>query len=201
MPPRTNPDLSRRALSLRAPSSLNAESRSLRAVISAEQPVDIFDYERWERVPEVLLADGMQAPANGQVSLLDTHARETVKNVLGSARDFKVVDVSGLRGVEAAVSFASTPDAMEAFTKLAEGHLTDFSVGYKVLQRVWVERNTTATVNGRTYAGPVSVVTSWSLRELSAAPIGADDLAKARAHIHRQGGEHMNMKLRKMLEA
>lgn len=191
--------LSTRSMPVRAPESLDEAARSIRVVMSTEQPVMTFDWERYDYVPEVLLADGMQAPE--QVPFLDSHARYSVENVLGSARDFKPVSVSGLKGMDAQVTFSSTDEGDSAFRKYQEGHLTDVSVGYGVLSRVFVEKDTTATVDGRTYTGPISVVTKWVLRELSAAPIGADDLAKARAKYQRQGGDNMKIteKLRALL--
>jgi len=196
-----NGPLSTRTAIVRAPASLDEGARSIRVVMSTEQPVMTFDWERYEYVPEVLLAAGMQAPSSGQVPFLDSHSRHSVENVLGSARDFKPVEAGGYQGVDAEVTFSSTSEGESALRKYMEGHLTDVSVGYGVASRVFVEANTTATVNGRTYTGPISVVTEWRLKELSAAPIGADDLAKARSQYQRQGGDTMNKKLRKLLEA
>jgi len=206
MPPRKNKsqrDFSVRAVSLRAPSTVDEAARSLRVVMTTEAPVQVFDYERWDLVPEILLMSGMQAPEIGQVPFLDSHDRSSVDSLLGSARDFQPVDVNGVAGMDALVTFASTADAVEAFTKFREGHLTDVSVGYQPVERVWIKDGEKGVVAGRTYDGPCYVVTSWNLRELSATPIGADSNAKSRASQNKPDHKErsMNKHLRKLLLA
>lgn len=79
------------------------------------------------------------------------------------------------------VEFSSVPRAQDAMTKLQEGHLTDFSVGYAVEESVWIPEGQSQAVDGRNFQGPVKVATKWTLRELSITPIGADSQAKARS--------------------
>jgi hypothetical protein len=201
MPPkkREGQRMNRRAASVTAPKTIDEGSRTMRAVMTTEQPCLVFDWDRWDLVNEILLAKGMIPPGNDQVPLLDSHSRDSVANVLGSGRDFGQVQAGGFAAVDAEVGFASTDDAVEAFTKYQEGHLTDFSVGYEPIASVWIEDGRTADVEGKTYTGPVSVVTQWALLELSATPIGADNLAKARSK-QKQGDNPMNKRLRKLLE-
>jgi hypothetical protein len=196
-------DFNARAMSVRAPSTVDAEARTLRAVMTTEAPVLVFDFERWDMVPEILLMSGMQAPEIGQVPFLDSHDRSSVESLLGSARDFQPVDVNGVAGMDALVSFASTEDALKAFTKMREGHLTDVSVGYQPIERVWIKDGEKGVVAGRTYDGPCYVVTRWSLRELSATPIGADSNAKSRASQNKPDPKERSMSkhLRKLLLA
>lgn len=163
-----------------SPATLDRKSRSLELVIATETPVLMFDWSTGERVPEVLLAAGCILPDGAaQVPLLDTHSRESVSHVLGS--------VSGARVdgdcVVGRAYFSETPAAEETFRKFEEGHLTDFSAGYSVTAIVRVKKGETTTINGRKWKGPVNVVTSWTLKEVSCCPIGADVRAKVRAEV------------------
>ena len=161
-----------------APASFNADENTVRAVVSSENPVMVWDWERYEVVPEVLLCSGMTLPGNRQVPLLDCHSRESVDNVLGSARDFTDM---GNGTIEAVISFSQTPEGQRAAQKVREGHLTDFSVGYKPTDSVWIPEGERALVSSKEYAGPMRVTRSWAARELSVTPVGADEMAKARA--------------------
>jgi hypothetical protein len=189
-----------------APSTLNADARSVEVVGATEQPVDVFDFERWEVVSEVLLMAGCEMPKNRQVPLLDTHWRGDTTSVLGSYRDMAVAD-DQLTGL---VVFSSVAEAEAPFTKLREGHLTDFSVGYRPVESTWVPDGEKAVIKGRSFDGPVKVTTRWRLKELSICPVGADELAKARSEHanHKKTGQEsgqkeirkMNKHLRKYLE-
>ena len=176
-------DLTTRALALRlqsdgTPLTLDAEARSVEVVCSTESPVEVWDWERWEIVPEVLLMSGCQLPASRQVPLLNTHWRGDISSVLGSCRNLRV-DGGDLLG---RVHYSQTGAAAEeAFAKTREGHLTDYSIGYRVLESEYVKAGETKTIAGREFSGPVRVATQWKVRELSTCPIGADEMAKARA--------------------
>lgn len=162
------------ALSVRT-NSLNIDDRSIEADVSTENPVLMPDYERGEMVPEILLTSGVILPDSRQVPFLDSHNRASVANQLGSARDIAIGDDNRLK---ARLQFSSAADA--EFTKVREGHVTDVSAGYQVLRKTHVKRGETKEIEGREYAGPVNVVTSWRLMEVSLTPIGADSLAKLR---------------------
>jgi len=185
-----------------APETFDAERRAVRFIAATEQPATVWDWERWDFIDEVLLADGMVMPRSGQVPLLDTHSRRSVKDVLGSARDFKTCETAGMRAIDCEVQFASTRDGQDAATKVEGGHLTDVSVGYHVKESYWIPDGEKQVIKGREYEGPLKVSTQWELKELSLAPIGADSLAKARAATRPQREEHaMNKRLRDFLEA
>ena len=185
-----------------APETFDAERRAVRFIATTEQPATVWDWERYDFVDEVLLADGMVMPRIGQVPLLDTHSRRSVKDVLGSARDFKTCETAGMRAIDCEVQFASTRDGQDAATKVEGGHLTDVSVGYHVKESYWIPDGEKQVIKGREYEGPLKVSTQWELKELSLAPIGADSLAKARAATRPQREEHaMNKRLRDFLEA
>jgi hypothetical protein len=157
-----------------APSTLNAETRSVGVVLATENPVFVYDWD-YGRVSEVLLMSGAVLPADGQVPLLDSHNSWSVESQLGSLRNFAV------HGKELRADAMFSTAAEDAFTKVKEGHLRDVSVGYKVHKRVFVPEKTTQVIDGRTFTGPVKVVTSWEVKEGSFTPIGADKHAKARS--------------------
>ena len=178
-------------------STVNEESRTIEATLSTEKPVEMFDYDRWEVVPEVLLSSGMRMSASKQVPFLDSHNRYSTVNQIGSVRD--VVDEGGkVRGV---LHFSSVND--EEFTKAREGHATDVSVGYRVINKKYIEAGKTKRVQGREFTGPLNVVTEWRLQEVSLTPIGADDQAKLRgldqATMPQVKDFEMNDELRKLL--
>lgn len=155
----------------------NTEERSIKATIATETPVMEMDWDRWEMVPRILLAEGMEVPE--QVPFLDAHKRWSVASVLGSCRDFAREESV----IAASIFFGRTAAATDAFGLMADGHLTDVSVGFEVLEQTYIQEKTTATVRGKSYTGPCYIATRWKLNELSAVPIGADPNAKLRAAL------------------
>ena len=182
-----SPRLSSRALALRIdagsgrPASLDEESRSVEVTASTEAPALVMDWERWEPVNEVLLMSGCRLPEGGVAPLLDTHSRCSVRDVIGSFRDIRVEQSAAGPVLAGRIVFSATDDGEKPFRKVAEGHVTDVSVGYEVLAHVWVKENETTTVEGKTFTGPLRIGTDWAVRELSLCPIGADANAKVRA--------------------
>lgn len=190
--------LNYRSFGVRA-DSVNAEGRTVDTVIATEAPVPMMDWERWELIPEVLRADGAILPP--QVPLLDSHSRHSMSDQFGSARS-----IQAARGeVTGTLHFGSNQRAEDAFTQVREGHATDVSAGYQVLERTFVPKGTRQSVLGREYTGPVNVVTKWRLREVSLTPIGADEQAKLRgfdpSQVPAMEGFRMNEELRKLLES
>lgn len=168
-------ELSCRLLEVRA-SSLNEAERTIEAVISTESPVPMVDWQRMEMIPEVLLSSGAQFPKSRQVPFLDSHNRGSVKDQLGSARNI-VVESTRLA---ATLQFSKKTNAEDAWNDVRDGHVTDVSAGYEILKRVFVPAGESKTIDGRSFDGPVNVVTKWRLREVSLTPIGADAQAKLR---------------------
>lgn len=160
-----------------APATVDEAARSVEFVAATEAPVPVWDWERWDTVPEVLLMSGVRMPEARQVPLLDSHEYIGVGSVLGSFRDF------GTQGAEliGRAVFSGTEEGEKAFVKVREGHLTDVSVGYSVNAHVWIEDGRTVRVEGREFSGPLRVVTDWDVKEVSLCPIGADPAAKARS--------------------
>jgi len=197
--------MSSRVLSLRlssdgTPVSLDADTRSFEAIGASENPVEVWDWDRFEVVKEVLMMDGCEMPSNRQVPLLDTHSRWNTASVMGSYRSMKT-ESGQLVG---RVFFSSAPEAEGAYLKAREGHLTDFSVGYRVVESTWVPAGEKQNIRGRSFDGPVRVTTRWRVKELSICPIGADEAAKARSQQEHQiinKETHMDPRLRAYLQS
>jgi hypothetical protein len=169
--------MSVRAMSRMSPATLNAETRSVDFVAATETPAEVFSWEHGDFVREIILASGMELPGNGQVPLLDSHSRGSVEDVLGSMRGFRV---EGGQIVGTAF-FAKSQKAYDTYNKVAEGHLTDVSVGYQPTDSVMIPDGETLVDGGRTYAGPMLLTRKWRLFEVSVTGIGADPNAKARS--------------------
>lgn len=173
--PKNNLTTRNAAFGLRqSPASLDDTARTVDFVLATEGRVPVWDWERG-MIDEILLMSGCSFPE--QVPLLDAHSRCSIEDQLGSLRGLRVEGESLL----ATAHFSST--AGDAFRKVAEGHLTDISVGYSVDESYWIPEGETGFVgeSGRSFAGPVRVVSKWTVREGSLTPIGADDAAKARS--------------------
>lgn len=181
----------REGLSVRAgvavPGTFDAEANACRFVASTELPAMVWDWERWDFVKEVLVAKGLVLPAAGRVPVLDTHSRASIDDLFGSAGDFALCDVEGYPAQDCQVDFSADDRAAAAASKVREGHLTDVSVGYEVLESYYIPANEKQNINGQVYEGPLKVSTSWALMELSLVPIGADRLAKVRALVGSAG--------------
>jgi len=147
-------DLTYRSISIRAgePSTLNEAERSVEITLATETPSPVFDFNRYEVVDEVLIIDGVELPQSRQIPMLDVHSRFSNDNVLGSIRDLKK---QGKELVGRAV-FSSADSVSEIWTKIREGHLTDFSAGYKPLDSQWVPEKEKYEYRGVTYEGPVT---------------------------------------------
>lgn len=167
------------------PEEVNREERSVPMILATETPVQVYDFERMEVVDEIIRLEGMHVPK--QVPMVDSHGRESVKNVLGSIRDFQVRD-GQLIG---RAYFAADEISRATFEKYADGHLTDFSVGARTLNRE--------------FKGRTKTITRSKLIEGSAVVVGADREAKAlvaqRAYAEPEEvrKEVMNEQLRKLL--
>lgn len=188
-----------RAFSVRA-QSINTEASTVETVISTETPVPMVDWERYEMVPEVLRSDGMQSPE--QVPMLDSHNRYSMSDQYGSVRGIRIDGQT----VVGTLHFSGNEDAQQAFRMVQEGHATDVSAGYQILEKTYVPRGQSAVISGRQYDGPVNVVTKWKLREVSLTPIGADEQAKLRGFeafpLFEEKEEFtMNPELRALLES
>ncbi|MAB55919.1 MAG: phage major capsid protein [Aequorivita sp.] len=154
-----------------------------RGILTTEQAVQMFDWERGEFVPEVILMSGMKARGL-TIKLLDTHNTDSVRNVLGSFVDLRVNE-AGKRDVphkfvDGEIRVSKTePDVQ---TKLEEGHINEMSVGYRYSEDHTIRLNEgeKQTIDGKEYVGPLNIRTQWEAQEASLVPIGADNQAQIR---------------------
>lgn len=158
------------------PTTLRENDRSVEFVLATEVPAQVWSWERMDVVTEILIAKGVIVPANKQVPLQDSHNRSSVKNTLGSVREIRVED----NEVIGRLYFAKSPDAVEAFEKIRDGHLDSGSVGYTA-SGTWIPAGKEYEYEGKKYQGPLQLSTKWYLGEYSVTAIGADPYAKARA--------------------
>ena len=178
-------DISAVSLSIRA-ETIDEESRSIEAVLATENPVPVFDMQRFEVVDEVLLMGGRREVED--VPLLNDHRRRSLDDVFGSIRNIResgselicrmyFADMSEL---------ADDPEARRierAWIKTKQKHQRNISVGYRIFNAVTIEPNKTRIVNARSFtagARALRVVTDWIPREGSLTVINADAKAKTR---------------------
>lgn len=172
------------------PQTVNDEERSIEGVLTTETPVQVFDWNRWEVIREVLLIDGMEGA--DKVPLLDAHKRYNSDNVIGSCTDFKIETAEdGTRQLKAKNIFSSVEDKL--FTKAKEGHIDSTSIGYMVSESdsIIIPPASSAEINGKTWANDdakydLVIRKKWTLKENSLVPIGADERAKLRAEMESQ---------------
>jgi hypothetical protein len=173
-------DMITRSLRIRASTADDAK-RTVQVTLATEAPVRVWDWELGI-VDEVLRMDGVELP--DQVPMLADHESRDIEAIRGSLRGLRVEDEL----LNCAAHFASDEDATRAWQKVRDGHLTDLSVGYEILQRgPMIPPGQTATVAGRSYtagAVPLVITLRWRPFEGSLVPVGADQASKVRAHHH-----------------
>ena len=138
---------------------VDRDERAVDIVLATETPVPVYDMDRMEVIDEVIRMDGVELP--DQIPLVDSHQKESVRNVLGSIRDLRI---DGDRLIGRAY-FSSNPEAQKVFGLYADRHLTDFSIGARQL--------------AITYEDEQRVVSRSRPLEGSAVAVGADPNAKA----------------------
>lgn len=160
------------------PKTLNVNDRSVEVVLSTEKAVRIFDWYRGETIDEILLSSKAQYAE--KMPLLDTHSRYSVSSVIGSLRDIK----SELGRITARAFFAETEEGNKSLILVRDGHLTDLSIGYSVLEAKYIEKGNSLVIDGKEFKAEtrtLRVVTNFRIFEGSFCPIGANDEAKARS--------------------
>ena len=190
-------DLTSRSMPVRA-DSIDEEARSIEAVMSTENPVAVFDWNRWDIIDEVLLARGAELP--DQVVLLENHRRWELDDVLGSVRNMRTTPPETI----GRLFFDTDERAERAWGKVKRRHVRDVSVGYRALEFVDIEPGRQKTIDGKTYKARkrvLRITKRWALRELSLTPIGADEDAKTRHNSTLPGVNPMNERLRAYLES
>lgn len=165
--------------------TLNEESRSVECVIATENRILVMDWLRMQIMEEILRMDGLILPESGQIPLLDTHNRLTVQGQMGSTRDFRVEEKDGVKQLIGRDYLSRSEVTNHAWTLMKEGHLTDRSAGYRVLDALLIGPGKSAEVDGKTYTAstsfPLRIALKWELVENSLCPLGADPDAKGRS--------------------
>lgn len=155
----------------------NEEARSVPVVIATETPVERWDDRRGESYKEILSMAGVRYRANRQqLPIVDSHDRSTVRNVLGSVRN---IHTEGSQLVGEA-SFARDSDSQEAFQKLLDGHLTDFSITAMPNSHQEVRRGESIVFGQQQIDGPAVIVTDWTPSDASLVAAGADENSTVR---------------------
>lgn len=179
------------------PATIDEKSRSVEVIGATENPALVYDPIRYENVEEVLLMSGCEIPADNSIPLTIEHDR-SADAVIGSYRDMKI------QGDEliGRAYFSTAPDAEPYWIKVKEGHLKQFSILYPAVEResVYIAEGQQASVNGKSYTGPLLVTKKWKPKALGLVLFGADERAQARAEINNAKEKKMDPKLRKFLE-
>jgi hypothetical protein len=169
-------DLVCRTVAVRA-ATINEEDRSVEAVLATETPALVYDWGRDQVIEEVLRMDGAEIP--DRMPMLENHYRWTLDAVMGSIRNVRK-EGENLIG---RLFFAKDDLSQRAWEKVRDGHITDVSVGYRVLESTDIPAGQTKNIGGRNYtagARTLRVSTRWRPHETSLVPIGADPKAKIR---------------------
>ena len=151
-----------------------------RAVIATENPIQRWDEESKQVVNEVLLMDGIvYRGGRDQIPIVDSHNDKTVRNIFGSIQHMRVDAASGeLYGVPV---FASDEEAQKIATRMAEGHITDFSITGQPLETLFVQRGQSYTTSrGMVIDGPALIHTKWQPQNASICATGADEQSTVR---------------------
>ena len=177
LPPFKTDALAMRSVNIQS-STADTSKRSVRVVTATENPIDRWDERRGEVVSEVLEMDGLTMRSGStQIPIVDSHDTSTVRNVLGSLRNLSI-DGDEFGGV---AYFASDDESQRAYTKLLDGHITDFSITAQpneVLELKTGQRYTTS--RGTEVIGPANVITSWTALDASLVATGADSRSTVR---------------------
>ena len=175
-------ELTCRSLELRK-DTINKEERSVEAVLSTEKRVTVMDWKRWMPIDEILLAGGRQMTGE-QVIMLDSHMRFGIETVLGSIRNIREENKNTI----GRLFFAKDSDNSDkAWNLVEQAHLTDVSIGYRVIKYQDIEIGQSSEINGKKYDNKgdriLRVSTSWKLMEGSLVPIGANDESKIKREL------------------
>lgn len=148
-----------------APSSFDPETREFEAVASTGADRVLLDGQRRQYVERLDLSAVDPAALVGK-PVLDGHRQSGSENVVG------VIIAARREGndIVVRVRLSAAPDVESVRTKIAEGVLTDVSIGYGVSKR------TESLENGKRV-----VTIRPKIVELSVVPIGADESAKIRS--------------------
>jgi HK97 family phage prohead protease len=149
-----------------APSTWNAESQTIEAVISTF--ADVVRRDGKGLYLERLDPAGLDVSALEGAPLLDGHRTESARDVIGSVTGHRMEAGK----LVASIRLSGAADAAPIVARIAEGTVRGVSIGYRVSK--WADETDPKT------KGRIRVAVAWSISEVSAVPIGADPKAKFR---------------------
>lgn len=158
----------------------NKVGQAALAVIATENPIQRWDEETKQVVNEVLLMDGIVwRGGRDQIPIVDSHNDKTVRNIFGSIQHMRVDESNGeLYGVPV---FASDVESQTIMQRMAEGHITDFSITGQPIETLFVSRGQSYTTNrGVVIDGPALIHTKWQPQNASICATGADEQSTVR---------------------
>lgn len=151
-------------------------------VIATDNPVQRMDWSKGVVINEVLDMEGVEFRSErNQLPIVDSHNPSTVRNVLGSVRDIRVVKGE----LVGRAMFAQDVASQEAYQKVRDGHLTDFSITASVNEVRQVPNKEKYKVRNRTINGPAEIVTKWTPTDASLVATGADSASTVRSNVLR----------------
>lgn len=151
-------------------------------VVATDNPVQRMDWSSGQVVSEILDMDGVEfRSTRRQLPIVDSHNPSTVRNVLGSVRDLSVVNGE----LVGRAVFAKDEASQEAYQKVRDGHLTDFSITASVNQVRTVAAGDSYVVRGVDVSGPAEIVTKWTPTDASLVATGADAASTVRSAVLR----------------
>jgi hypothetical protein len=173
----------RRAKAPKAPTTLDDNARTVRAVIATDTPVQIYDdlgNGEYGYVDEVLLPGGMVAVDKLRLRL--DHNTYGSRGVIGRVSELETnaTEVTGL------LHFSRAADVDEVFQRVREGNLDAVSVGatYRMKDTTTLQPGESATYAGTKYTAtknPMRIVQKWTPNETSVVDEGADPRAVIRS--------------------
>lgn len=148
------------------PRTFDDEALTIEAVIASATPVRRRD-QRGEFL-EILDPAGLDLVGARGVSVIDSHQRNGIANVLGT------VDDAWLEASEVAarIRLSGRSDIAAVVGDIRSGILSNLSVGYEVAE--WREGRAADGTRTRT-------AVKWSIREVSFVPVPADPTARTRS--------------------
>lgn len=184
-------DIPRRDIKVRG-DSIDTEARTFEVVMTTERAVTVFDWDRYDLIDEVILADGITI--EDEVPFMVDHSR-SVESTVGAARMLRNEGVNTIGSVR---MLTDDEAADRAFRRISQKAIRDVSIGYQVDEATDIPKGKSQTVNGKEYTAgerTLRISTKTRIKELSLTPIGADDAAKIRnqhgATPLNQGGNSM----------
>ena len=170
-------------------SAANMDTKTVPVIIATETPVEMFDDRTGVVYHEILDMDGGNVRGErDRLPIVDSHDRNTVRNVLGTIRNVRKELHPELGMVmRGEASFARDDDSQDAFEKLLDGHLEDFSITAIRNEQKRILPNETYIHRGQPVVGPAVIVKSWTATDASLVAAGADENSRAlvlRSHNH-----------------